>query len=135
MTVLRPVLFPPRWMRVLALVVLAALVTNLLWHGAQPYAVGLLPAPWDKLAHLAVYGALGGAAWVGLGAGRATADLLAPMAAIAIGVIDEFAQTFNPGRMVGLDDLVADALGAILVVAVLAALRERVRRPPVSVAS
>ncbi|MFM1991910.1 MAG: hypothetical protein RJA99_4867 [Pseudomonadota bacterium] len=131
MFVLRPVLFPPRWMRVLALAALVVLVANLLWHGSQPYAVGLVPAPWDKLAHLALYGALGAAAWVGLGAGRATADLLAPMAAIAIGVVDEFAQTFSPGRTVSLDDLAADALGAILAVAVLAALRERVRRPPV----
>lgn len=131
MYVLQPVLFPPRWMRVLALAGLALVVVNLFWHGAQPYAVGLFQAPWDKLAHLTLYGGLAAAAWIGLGGGRPTADLLAPMAAVAIGVLDEFAQRFSPGRAVGVDDLAADALGAILAVAVLAALRERMRRPQV----
>jgi VanZ family protein len=127
MPLLRAVLFPTRWMRMLALLAFVFVLANLFWHGAQPYAVGVVPAPWDKLAHLTVYGGFGALAWVMLGGGRPTADVLAPMAAVLVGVADEFAQSFNPGRVVGLDDLIADAIGAVLVVATFALLRERVR--------
>jgi VanZ family protein len=49
------------------------------------------------------------------------------MAATLVGLADEVAQSFNPGRVVGLGDLTADAIGAVLVVATLAVFRERVR--------
>jgi VanZ family protein len=49
------------------------------------------------------------------------------MAAVIIGVADEFAQSFNPGRVVGLGDIAADAIGALLVVTTLVWLRERMR--------
>ena len=127
MPLLRAVLFPPRWMRMLALLAFVFVAANLFWHGAQPYAVGLVSAPWDKLAHLTLFGGFGGTAWVMLGGGRPTADVLVPMAAIIVGLADEFAQSFNPGRVVGLGDLAADAIGAVLAVATLALLRERVR--------
>jgi VanZ family protein len=129
MPLLRAVLFPTRWMRLLALLAFVFVLANLFWHGAQPYAVGAVPEPWDKLAHLTVYGGFGALAWVMLGGGRPTADVLAPMAAVLVGVADEFAQSFNPGRVVGLGDLIADAIGAVLVVATFALLRERVRVP------
>jgi VanZ family protein len=127
MPLIRSVLFPPRWMRLLALLAFALVAANLFWHGAQPYAVGVFREPWDKVAHLVLYGGFGGAAWVMLGGGRPTADLLAPMAAVTVGVADEFAQSFNPGRVVGLGDIAADAIGALLVVATLVLLRERLR--------
>ncbi len=111
----------------LALLAFVFVAANLFWHGAQPYAVGVFAEPWDKLAHLTLYGGFGGAAWVMLGGGRPTADILAPMAAVIVGLADEFAQTFSPGRVVGLGDLTADAIGAVLVVATLALLRERIR--------
>ena len=127
MPLLRSVLFPSRWMRLLALLAFVFVAANLFWHGEQPYAVGIVAEPWDKVAHLILYGGFGGGAWVMLGGGRPTADVLAPMAAVIIGVADEFAQSFNPGRVVGLGDLTADAIGALLVVAMLAVLRERMR--------
>lgn len=127
MPLLRPLLFPPRWMRLLALLAFVFVGVNLFWHGAQPYAVGLIAAPWDKVAHMTLYGGFGATAWVMLGGGRPTADLLAPMAAVTIGIADEFAQSFNPGRVVGLGDLAADALGALIVVSMLALMRERLR--------
>lgn len=127
MPLLRPVLFPPRWMRLLALLAFAFVAANLFWHGAQPYAVGAVSEPWDKLAHLVLYGGFGGAAWVMLGGGRPTADVLAPMAALLVGVADEFAQSFSPGRVVGLGDIAADAIGALLVVMTLVWLREWTR--------
>jgi VanZ family protein len=114
-------------MRGTALAGFAFVAVNLLWHGAQPYAVGAVPAPWDKLAHLVLFGGFSAAAWVMLGGARATADLLAPMVAVAVGVVDEVAQSYNPGRAVGLDDLAADAVGAVLAAVALALLRERMR--------
>jgi VanZ family protein len=134
MQLLRSVLFPPRWMRLLALFAFVFVAANLFWHGAQPYAVGVVAPPWDKVAHLILYGGFGGAAWVMLGGGRPTADVLAPMAAVIIGVADEFAQSFNPGRVVGLGDIAADAIGALLVVTTLVWLRERMRVGGVSAA-
>jgi VanZ family protein len=127
MPLIRSVLFPPRWMRLLALLAFALVAVNLFWHGAQPYAVGLIAEPWDKVAHMTLYGGFGGAAWVVLGGGRPTADLLAPMAAVTIGIADEFAQSFNPGRVVGLGDIAADAIGALIVVSILSLMRERLR--------
>ena len=44
-----------RWM---AFLLAAAIPLGLLVGGAQPFAVGLVPAPWDKLAHMAVYAVL-----------------------------------------------------------------------------
>lgn len=114
-------------MRLLALLALVVVAVNLFWQGSQPYAVGLIPEPWDKVAHMTLYGGFSAAAWVILGGGRPTADLLAPMAAVTIGIADEFAQSFNPGRVVGLGDLAADAIGALSVVLVLALMRERLR--------
>ncbi len=128
MPLLRAVVFPPRWMRLLALNAFVLVAANLFWHGAQPYAVGAVPPPWDKLAHVVLYAGFAAAAWVMLGGGRRTADVLAPMAAIAVGVLDEVAQTFNPGREVGLWDLAADATGAILAVLLLASARRALRR-------
>ena len=134
MPLLRPVLFPPRWMRLLALLAFAFVAANLFWHGAQPYAVGAVSEPWDKLAHLVLYGGFGGAAWVMLGGGRPTADVLAPMAALLVGVADEFAQSFSPGRVVGLGDIAADAIGALLAVMTLVWLREWTRAAEVRAA-
>ena len=123
MPLLRTVVFPPRWMRLLALAGFVLVAANLFWHGAQPYAVGAVPAPWDKLAHVVLYAGFSGAAWVVLGGGRRTVDVLAPLAAIALGVLDEFAQSFSPGRQVGFWDLAADATGAILAAMLLASAR------------
>lgn len=128
------VLFPPRWMRLLALGAFASIVALLFWQGAQPYASGLLDPPWDKVAHLLVFGAFGGLAWVMLGGTRPAADVLAPLAAIAVGIADEWAQRRIPGRYPGLDDLAADAIGALAVVLLLALLRERRRALSVRVA-
>jgi VanZ family protein len=124
------VVFPPRWVRAIAALAFVLVAANLFWHGAQPYAVGLIPPPWDKLAHAIVYAGFAAAAWVMLGAARPTADVLAPAAALSVGVVDELLQGLHPGRVAGLADLAADAAGAILAVAVLCTLRERMRAVP-----
>lgn len=44
--------------RLVALLACIAFVTGLFIGGAQPVAVGLVPVPWDKIAHLASFGML-----------------------------------------------------------------------------
>lgn len=87
------------------------LVAGLLGGGATPMAVGLLHAPWDKLAHLVTYAALGLLLAAGFSRRR---PLLAAGLACAIGVIDELTQGFHPGRHADLGDLGADLAGALL---------------------
>ena len=98
------------------------MVVGLFVGGAQPVAVGLFTEPWDKLAHATVFTVLTallavalqgrppqpGACWaLRPGAALAVAALLAG----AVGVADELHQTTLPGRVAGLDDLLADAVG------------------------
>ena len=98
-------------MRWLAGGLAVALVLGLLWGGAQPVAVGLVRAPWDKLLHFGVFGVL--AAAVGVALGRASLWWLALGVAVAVGVADEWHQLSLPGRSAGWGDLVADACGAL----------------------
>jgi VanZ family protein len=98
---------------VAALVVFAG-AAALLLGGAHPVAVGLVPTPWDKLAHVAVYAVL--ACAVGLASGRSGVSTIAIgfFAAMAIGVTDELLQLTAVGRSADLEDLLADAVGAAL---------------------
>ncbi len=114
----------------LASVAVVFLVAGLFVGGAQPVAVGLIPAPWDKLAHGALFAQImlalllaGGAlpAWTGgrsLVALRCRPALLWGAAAVAlvVGAADEVHQAWLPGRAAGWEDLAADALGILLVV-------------------
>jgi hypothetical protein len=112
-----------RWLAVL----LAVALPLALWiGGAQPFAVGLVGAPWDKLAHMAVYAVL--ACAIGFASGRhgASALVLGFVGAMLVGLVDEASQLRLPGRSAEVDDLVADAVGAALGVSVLA-VRIRVR--------
>lgn len=80
--------------------------------GAQPFAVALIPAPWDKLAHGGVFAVL--AAAIGLASGlRGWRMVLISIAGAALlGALDEWHQVFLPGRQAGLGDLLADMAGA-----------------------
>lgn len=86
-------------------------------HLAGPEIVNI-----DKLAHFLVFGLLatlmaridGVRAWPGLGLGWAVA------LASAYGLLDEYHQSFTPGRFVEVADWVADTLGAALAVALYA---------------
>ena len=99
------------------------MVVGLFVGGAQPVAVGLFTEPWDKLAHatvfavltallaLALHGRAPGACWaLRPGAALAVAAVLAG----AVGMADEFHQATLPGRVAGLDDWLADAVGICL---------------------
>lgn len=106
-----------RWVAfLLATVIPLALLVG----GAQPFAVGLVPAPWDKLAHMAVYAVL--ACAIGFASRRQgpSAMLIGFLGALLVGALDEFSQMHLPGRTAEFDDLVADAVGAALGTVVLA---------------
>ena len=100
---------PSRGLRLSAGVLLVVVVVNLLYHGHQPYAVGLFRPPWDKLAHLTLFGAIGGLLWLAAGAQRVV--LVVALAAL-LGLIDESAQALAPGRSVDWRDWLMDVLGA-----------------------
>lgn len=100
------------------------LIANLFYHGAQPYAVGAVPAPWDKPVHMLLFFMLGTLAWVAFAGRRFWAVLL--VCALIAGT-DELAQLMNPGREVELLDWLADVAGVALAGLVLAQLRRQVR--------
>lgn len=120
---------PPTWLRAAAAALLVTLIASLFHFGAQPYAVGLIPAPWDKLAHLTFFGGVAGLASIALGGGGPIAALAAFGIAAAVGGADEAVQTLLPGRSAGLADLTADLAGAVLALLLLRALRGRRTRP------
>jgi len=103
-----------RTLRVLAVLAAIGLPIGLFYGGAQPVAVGLIPSPWDKLAHAGVFAVL--AACVGYASGWRGRPMwwLGFTVALAVGAIDEFHQMNLPGRAAGWDDLTADAIGAVL---------------------
>src|SRR6266581_322588 len=81
--------------RRLCLLLAAALVSQLFYLGAQPIAVGLFRAPWDKLAHFTLFGTLTVLFWIG---SAKRARILMVFAAIALGACDEWHQVYLPGR-------------------------------------
>jgi VanZ family protein len=102
----------PPLVRALCLALAAVVVFDLFWLGAKPVAVGLFPAPWDKAAHLAVYGGLTALLWLGAGA-RMTFTVIA--AVVAIGGLDELHQAGLPGREADVGDFAVDVLAGVAV--------------------
>ncbi len=96
----------PRLALLAALVLLAAYV----WGNSQPEAAGLIPAPWDKLAHLVWYAILAGLLLLGLGR-RAWPWVLA--GTLLFAGWDEWHQFALPGRSAGMDDWLEDAFGVV----------------------
>jgi VanZ family protein len=86
---------------------------------------------WDKLLHTIEYGGLGllmCRALLGEGISRAKAALLALIVASMYGVSDEWHQAFVPFRSSDVLDWVADTIGSVFGVAVMALLPQRPRR-------
>lgn len=110
-----------------AVPLLAAILAAIFIAGAQPFAVNLVPAPWDKFAHAGIFFLICIA--IGVASGRSGARMLAVAltGAVLLGMLDEWHQGFLPGRNAGLDDLAADVLGALVGAAVLV-VRQRLRR-------
>jgi len=100
---------PSSAMRLLAACLLAILVVNLLYHGQQPYAVGLVRPPFDKVLHLVLFASVGTLLWIAAGARHI---LMVIVLAVMLGLLDEIMQSFNPGRSADWTDLLADTIGA-----------------------
>ena len=97
----------PRYALLAALILLAGYV----WGNSLPEAAGLIPPPWDKLAHLAWYATLSGLLLLGLGR-RAWPWVL--VGTLLLAGLDEWHQLDLPGRFPGIDDWLADAFGVLI---------------------
>ena len=120
---------PPLRRRRLGPALLAlAILFGLFVFGAQPFAVQLIPSPWDQLAHVAVFAAL--ACAIGLLSGQRGVRMLlcAVAGALLVGTLDEWHQMYLPGRQAGWDDLAMDAIGSLLGAVLLALAQQRVAR-------
>lgn len=95
-------------MRLVAVVLVVLMLAALFVGGAQPQAAGLIPAPWDKLAHAAFFFVLAFLlTWF-----VSLPVALAIMFVLLVGAADEVYQSFLPGRVAGWDDWLADMAGA-----------------------
>jgi len=108
----------------LSMLAAVAVLVALFAGGSQPQAAGLIPAPWDKLAHAAVFGVL----TLSLGRGFSLSPVWAGVLAALFGVADELHQSSLPGRVAGVEDWLADLVGIGLALAVLHWQRRMVRR-------
>lgn len=117
-----------RVFRLLAVLAAVAVPLGLFYGGAQPYAVGLIPSPWDKFAHAGIFAVLAGAICYASGWRGARMWWLGFAAAVLVGAADEWHQATLPGRAAGWDDLAADAVGAALGATALLLWRGRVHR-------
>ncbi|MEI6299827.1 MAG: VanZ family protein [Betaproteobacteria bacterium] len=102
--------------RVCCLTAALAITINMFWLGAKPVAVNLIPAPWDKLAHFAVFSTLTVLVWIGTG-GRM--PVTAIVAVVALGALDELHQGTLPGRSADIMDFLTDLLAGTLTGSVL----------------
>lgn len=98
------------FIRPLAGLLCIAFVVGLFIGGAQPVAVGLIPAPWDKLAHLIAFGGLATLVELALRPSLAVFFALP----LAVSAADEFHQAFLPGRFASVEDWLAGAAGVSL---------------------
>ena len=102
------------WISGASLLVAVVLLGLFVWGGNQPQAAGLIPAPWDKLAHLTWFGTLAGLLVLGRRGSGMRIPLMVALACMALGAWDEWRQLALPGRSFGLDDLLADGVGIAL---------------------
>ena len=100
----------------------AAVVFQLFYVGAQPVAAGLIPSPWDKLAHFAVYSLITLLLWIAT-AGRMPLTVIVTV--VMIGAFDELHQAHLAGRFGDTLDFLVDACAATGTVA---AIRLHARR-------
>lgn len=89
----------------------AVLLAVFVWGGSRPEMAGLIPSPWDKLAHLTFFAMLAGLLVKGLPGSLKHTGLIVALACATLGVWDEWRQLTLPGRNAGLDDLLADVAG------------------------
>lgn len=129
---LRAWLALPRLLRALAPVA----VMGLLWWSSSrepsPEAGGPVKAFLHNGMHIVAYGALGSAYWLCFTALASlaaapirVANIASVVLAVAYGVVDEWHQSWVPGRVCSVSDVLSDLCGALLGVALLEMLLRR----------
>lgn len=111
----------------------AAWVMSTIWwlsdRQTLPKPPGLTTEIWSYLGHIGMFGLLGLAIWWALGLNGRLLDRERSWYAIGIatayGVLDEFHQSFVPGRDPGALDVAADFVGAALAVMIVPRLYRR----------
>lgn len=93
--------------RLIAVVLVVLMLLVLFVGGAQPQAAGVIPAPWDKLAHIAYFFVFA----LLLSRFIALPMALVIVLALLVGAADEVYQSLLPGRVAGWDDWLADVAG------------------------
>ena len=104
----------------MAAIAVVAASAALFIAGAMPFAVNLIPSPWDKLAHVALFALISAAIGVASGARGWRMLAFSISGAVTVGILDELHQALLPGRNAGWDDLAADMAGAFIGAVVLA---------------
>jgi VanZ family protein len=89
--------------------------------GSQPQAAGLFVSPVDKLVHFLYFGSFTFAIVMSNTMPLKYAAILA----VTLGAADELHQILLPGRMSGIDDWLADCLGAVIVVCIFSVTRKQ----------
>jgi VanZ family protein len=97
--------------QIIALLTALTLLCLFIWGGEQPVAVGLFPAPWDKLAHFAWFVVLSGLLCFSL---RVRDLIWVVLFCMGVAIWDEWRQLTLPGRSADLGDLLFDGLGIIV---------------------
>lgn len=110
---LKPPIFR-NWIPGASLLLAVLLLGLFVWGGHQPQAAGLIPVPWDILAHVTWFATLAGLLALGLHGSGMRIPLMVALACMALGGWDEWRQLTLPGRSFGLDDLLADGVGIVL---------------------
>ncbi len=108
----------------LAALVAVSMIGGLLRLGETSLAVGLIPSPWDKLAHALTFGTIALSLWL---ATRQRWLGACVGIAFAIAVYDEWRQLYLPGREADLLDLLANTTGIVLAVVLANRLRTALR--------
>ncbi len=108
----------------LAALVAMSMIGGLLRLGETSLAVGLIPSPWDKLAHALTFGTIALSLWL---ATRQRWLGACVGIAFAIAVYDEWRQLYLPGREADLLDLLANTTGIVLAVVLANRLRTALR--------
>jgi len=88
------------------------LVSSLFIVGAQPVAVGLFPSPIDKFVHAGFFGTLTILIWLAFDMRR---EVLVFISVSTVAVMDEWHQSYLPGRSPDLIDLSVDVLAVLFV--------------------
>jgi len=101
------------YLRIAAAILVLGMILNLFFWGAQPVAVNLLPTPWDKFLHGAIFAVLTCGIGLAIGLQGYRGLIIAITGALLIGVLDEWHQVYLPGRHPSWDDLLADLIGSL----------------------